>query len=210
MDDDIRLYKGSINSLRTCFINNPDIDGVTGALTEKNAPSKVKQLVEKVFSKVFFTPAFGNSGITRSGLPIIPLTSQAYHDALFLRGGFSAYKRDIFNKHFFDEYFNGYAYLEDSDFSLSITKHGHYVFLPEFNGFHDHLSTLQRDHSKVRQQYIENFHYIFNKHQIGSKSLFYWTALGLLIINLIKSLTNLNLSYLKGTWRGIIQILTKL
>lgn len=209
LDDDIRLYKNSVKKLKSFFFTHEEIDGITGALNEKNEPSKIKQFLEKLFSKVFYTSFFGNSGITKSGLPIIPLANRLYHDAFFLRGGFSAYKKEILNNHFFDEYFNGYAYLEDTDFSLSIIKSGNFVFLPEFEGFHDHLSTLERDHTKQRKQYVENFHYIFNKYDIGSKRLFYWTSFGLLIINFLKSLTSLNLSYVVGTWKGIIQVLKK-
>lgn len=209
LDDDVRLFKDSIRKLKSFFLTHPQIDGVTGALKEKYEPSKVKQYLEKLFSNVFYTSAFGNSGITRSGLPIIPLSDRPYHVASFLRGGFSAYKREILMEHFFDEHFNGYAYLEDTDFSLSVTKSGNFIFLPEFKGFHDHLSTLQKDHTKQRKQYIENFHYIFNKYDIGSKRLFYWTSFGLLIINFLKSLTSRNLSYVVGTWKGIIQILKK-
>lgn len=209
LDDDIQLYKGSINNLRNFFINNPEIDGVTGALTEKNEPSKIKQFIETVFSKVFFTPAFGKAGITKSGLPIIPLASQPYHSAAFLRGGFSAYKRGVFKDHFFDERFNGYAYLEDTDFSLSIRKIGDFVFLPEFKGFHDHLSSLQKDHSIVRKQYIENFHYIFKKYNLGTPLQFYWTVFGVLIINFVKSITSLNFSYTSGILQGIISIIKR-
>jgi len=207
LDDDIQLMEGSIGSLRTFFMDHPEFDGVTGALTEKNEPSKVKQYFEKVFSKVFFTPAFGNSGFTRSGLPIVPLDTEPRHEAFFLRGGFSAYKRDIFKNISFDEHFRGYAYLDDTDFSLSVVKIGRFVFLPEFKGYHSHLSSLQKDHSETRKQLIENFYYVFNKHHIGNRALFYWTAFGLLIINLAKSFTCFNPSYVIGTWRGIMNII---
>jgi GT2 family glycosyltransferase len=207
LDDDIQLIEGSISSLRTFFINHLEFDGVTGPLINKNEPSKAKQFFEKVFSKVFFTPAFGNAGFTRSGLPIIPLETQPYHEAFFLCGGFSAYKRDIFKNISFDEHFKGYAYLEDTDFSLSVVKIGRFVFLPEFKGYHSHLSTLQKDHSETRKELIENFYYVFNKHHIGSRALFYWTAFGFLIINLAKSFTCFNFSYVIGTWHGIINII---
>jgi GT2 family glycosyltransferase len=210
LDDDIQLTGGSINSLRIFFIDHPDIDCVTGALKEKNEPSKGKQIIEKYFSKVFFTACFGKSGFTRSGLPVIPLPSEPFHLAAFIRGGFSAYRNKIFLKYNFDEYFNGYAYLDDTDFSLSIIKQIHSVFLPEFSGIHDHLSTLQKDHSGMREQYIENFFYIFFKYSIGKKPLFLWTTFGILMINLFKSITEWNFSFFTGTLKGIIKVLKKM
>lgn len=209
LDDDIKLHKNSVNHLRTFFQKNQEISAVTGGLTEKNEPSKIKQIFEKIFSRLFFTSHFGKSGFTRSGMPIIPLSKEPLHKAYFLRGGFSAYRSDIFANHSFDEFFNGYAYLEDTDFSLSIISKVNSVFFPGFSGNHDHLSTLQKDHFFNRKKYIENYHYIFIKHNIGNRFLFYWTLTGILIINLIKSISSFNLSYFVGTLKGILCVTKK-
>lgn len=207
LDDDIKLFTSSIGKLRNYFLNNPDIDAVTGALKEKSEPSRLRIVLTRLFSYIFFTPGFGKSGFTKAGLPIIPLSYEKLHVATFLRGGFTAYRRKVFDSLRYDEKFEGYAYLEDTDFSLSMRNRYSAVFLPEFSGYHDHLSSVQRDHALNREKYITNYNYIYFKHNIGSRTLLTWSLFGIFLINLIKSLGSLNFSYTKGTFKGIFNIL---
>lgn len=207
LDDDIRLYRQSLENLRRFFTENQNIDALTGALDEKNSPSFFKICFESFFSRIFSISAFGKSRLTRSGLPIIPLAQEKMHKATFLRGGFSAYRIKIFETLKYDEFFENYAYLEDTDFSHCFKNKYSAVFFPGFSGYHDHLSSTQIDHTINRKQYILNFDYIFKKHKIGSRLLFYWSLIGLLLINLVKSVACYNRSYVIGTWEGIISVI---
>lgn len=208
LDDDIKLLPMSIRNLRNYFLINPNVDAVTGGLKEKSEPSRLRILFTRVLSYVFFTPAFGKSGFTKAGLPIIPLSYEKLHTASFLRGGFTAYRRKVFETLRYDEKFEGYAYLEDTDFSLSMRNRYSAVFLPEFSGYHDHLSSVQKDHSLNREKYITNYRYIYAKHKIGGRFVLGWALLGIFIINLVKSLSSLNFSYTFGTYRGILNVLS--
>lgn len=206
LDDDISLEKNTISDVRNYFESNPHVDAVTGALTEKAFPGCLTVFFEKLFGKIFFTSYFGFSNFTRSGLPVIPLHNLPIHRAFFLRGGFSIYKRHVFEDINYDEFFTDYAFLEDTDFSLSFSKCFTAMFCPEFKGTHSHLSLDTTDFENSRHQYVENFAYIYHKHKLGNKLKFCWTLLGLMLLNLAKSVLKRNHTYFTGTLKGMLHL----
>ncbi len=72
----------------------------------------------------------------------------------------SAYRRKIFINHSFDEYFNGYAYFEDTDFSHRAVKEGYrcvracgaYVYHRESSSFRK-LANFEEDFRRNREIY---------------------------------------------------------
>ena len=206
LDDDIYLYPGSLHSIRVFFDQNKQFDAVTGALSEKELPSKIMRIFQTVFGKLFFTSYFGKMGLTRGGLPIIALDSMRSHVARFLRGGFSVYRKRVFEHLCFDEHFQDYAYLEDTDFSMQFNQYFKAYFLESFRGFHAHESTLCKDQCKYRKQYVLNYVYIYKKFHLGSLFRMKWVLVGLLLLNGIKSLLSNNSSFFRGTLQGIKEL----
>ena len=209
LDDDIYLYSGALEQVRIFFGQYRNIEAVTGALSEKILPSKVARTFQYVFGKLFFTSYFGKTSLTPGGLPVLALDTFKTHPARFLRGGFSVYRRTVFDCIRYDEYFKDYAYLEDTEFSIQFNKHFKAYFLDQFKGFHAHESTRSKDQSNYRKQYVMNYVYIYQKHQLGSIFKLKWVLFGLLIVNGVKSLLEKNSSFFKGTLLGIKQIRLK-
>ena len=206
LDDDIYLFPASLEKMRLFFMKRPEIDAITGALSERVLPSTFTRRLQYVFGKLFFTSYFGKMSLTLGGLPILALDSYKEHPASFLRGGFSVYRRYVFADICYDEYFKDYAYLEDTDFSLQFNKKFKACFFDGFKGFHAHVSTIQKDQSNYRRQYVVNYVHIYRKHRLGSSLKMNWVLLGLLLLNLIKSCLEKNFSFFKGTLAGIEQV----
>lgn len=116
------------------------------------------------------------------------------------------YRRYVFADICYDEYFKDYAYLEDTDFSHQFNKKFKACFFDGFKGFHAHVSTIQKDQSNYRRQYVVNYVHIYRKHRLGSSLKMNWVLLGLLLLNLIKSCLEKNFSFFKGTLAGIEQV----
>ncbi|MCB6972414.1 MULTISPECIES: glycosyltransferase family 2 protein [Butyricimonas] len=206
LDDDIYLYDGVLDRVKLFFVQNGDFEAVTGALSEKILPSPITRVFQFVFGKLFFTSYFGKTSLTPGGLPVIALDSAKSHVARFLRGGFSVYRRGVFEKIQYDEHFKDYAYLEDTDFSHQFNAHFKAYFLDSFKGFHAHESTSNKDQSNYRKQYVLNYVYIYKKHHLGSAFKMNWVLFGLIMVNGIKSLMERNYSFYKGTLQGIRQM----
>ena len=209
LDDDIYLYTETLEQIRIFFKQNRDIAAVTGALSERILPSKEVRLFQYVFGKLWFTSYFGKNSLTPGGLPVLSLDTAKTHPAKFLRGGFSVYRRNVFDKIRYDEHFKDYAYLEDTDFSIQFNKYFKAYFFDKFKGFHAHESTKVKDQSNYRKQYVINYVYIYRKHRLGSAFKMKWVLLGLLMVNGVKSLLEKNPSFYKGTLQGVKQICLK-
>ena len=206
LDDDIYLYAGVLEKVRLFLEQKKDVEAITGALSEKILPSRIMRMFQFVFGKLFFTSYFGKASLTPGGLPIIALDTAKPHFARFLRGGFSVYRRAVFDKIQYDEYFKDYAYLEDTDFSHQFNYHFRAYFLNCFKGFHAHESTSNKDQSNYRKQYVLNYVYIYKKHRLGSAFKMNWVLFGLILVNGVKSLVERNYSFYQGTLKGIRQV----
>ena len=90
--------------------------------------------------------------------------------------------------------------------SIKFNKKFKACFFDGFRGFHAHVSTIQRDQSNYRKQYVVNYVHIYRKHELGSPLKMNWVLLGLLFLNLIKSCLEKNFSFFKGTLAGIEQV----
>lgn len=209
LDDDIYLYPDALKSVRSFFEAHRDVDAVTGALSEKLLPSRLMRALQYVFGKLFFTSYFGKMGLTPGGLPIIALDTENKHEAKFLRGGFSVYRSTVFERVRYDEHFKNYAYLEDTDFSMQFNRCFRACFLDTFRGFHAHESTVNRDQSSYRKQYVLNYVYIYRKFHLGSDFKMHRVLLGLLLLNGVKSLLTWNGSFYRGTLQGLKEIKEK-
>lgn len=66
-----------------------------------------------------FSPSFSHG----RSVGFLPASGKVY-PAELLMGGVSSFKRDVFKKHKFSEYFEGYGLYEDADFCLRVAKTG--------------------------------------------------------------------------------------
>jgi glycosyltransferase involved in cell wall biosynthesis len=209
LDDDISLACDAIASLKNYFSKNHNVDGLTGRLVEKNSPNAIHKILTNILSKFFGISCFGFSKLLSSGLPVIPDGNLADHKAEFMRGGFSAYKRIVFNNDCkFNENLSGYAYLEDTDFSHKLKRNGRsLVYSSCLTGFHEHISATKRNHTHDRCQYVLNYLGIVRDFNIKRINCIR-ALVGLLLLNLIKTLISRNSSYIKGTTIGCSKFLS--
>lgn len=210
IDDDVTIASSSIAAVKKLFANDPDIDGITGWLVERHSPTVAHRAFTKVLSIVFGTSCFGESRLMASGLPIIPDGNLHEHRAEFMRGGFSVYQRKIFeNGCRFNEEFEGYAYLEDTDFSHELMRRRYNLkYSPALKGFHEHLSSIARNHSNQRRSYVLNYKVICERYNIKPTNLVRCLT-GILILNLVKSLQTRNSTYFSGTFGGCLEVLRR-
>ena len=99
--------------------------------------------------------------------------------------GCAAYRKDILQKHRFDEQLDGYAYMEDCDMSRRVSYEVSLFFNPAAKLYH-YNSPENRDHViKNRAMYIHNYSYLFFKNFYSRNKFkllaYYWSVLGLCI-----------------------------
>lgn len=81
-----------------------------------------------------------------------------------LAGGASAYRRQVFEKHRFSEFFYGYAQGEDLEMSLRIGKDWELVVCGDARLFHDHAESGRPAGFPRGRMAVRNRHFIWKRH----------------------------------------------
>ena len=76
-------------------------------------------------------------------------------------GGVSAFRKSLFSKIKFSEYFVGYGLYEDADFSLRASKHGKLVINTAARLSHHHAPQGRPNHFKYGLMVVRNGYYVW-------------------------------------------------
>ncbi len=211
LDDDIIMEKDAVEAMLHFWEHSPnDIGGSSFNITN-NPPSSVS-LLGKLFLRVF---CFGNGRkgkILRSGFntPVAPVSEDTYVD--WLPGGATVWHRKILEEFKYDEWYEGWAYVEDVDFSFSVSKRYKLVVLQSAKV--QHLPppySLSKSRSLGRTLVKQQYHFV-SKHPELSTPLFLWSNCGQIINSLLFGILRRQrqpILIASGTIAGLFDILRK-
>ena len=183
-DDDIILEDDAIqNMLQFWEDNGEEVGGVAFNIinVEKRKTSFMK--------KFFLTSSEAKGRIMRSGYGAMlsPVDDSIFTDWIF--GGATVWRREIFEKYHFDEWFEGYGYGEDLDFSYNVGKKYKLAVIAEARVQHIKDYTEGNDHVLFGKMQVVNRFYIVTKFKEFSKILFFWSSCGQMLENLYMALS---------------------
>ena len=142
LDDDAVLEVDAVEEmLRFWAMAGPDVGGA--AFNMSNHPSLDWPVLKRTRLAASLGLYSGRGGaVTASGFQTMigPIAATAW--AEWLPSGASVWRREVFSKFRFDEWFDGYSYLEDLDFSyrvgrtakLAVVAPARYLHLPAAGG----------------------------------------------------------------------------
>ena len=161
MDDDIVLAPQSIETMLDFWRNAPEDVGGASCNWMNQPPlyaSKLKSL--RFVSGLGLYDSRGGL-VMRSGFQtVIGIVSETRY-VQWLPSGAVIYPRRILQEHPFDEWFRGYSYLEDLDFSYSLGKKYKLAVVANAQ-FHHYPSTIGRmdAYSFGKKEVINRFHFV--------------------------------------------------
>ena len=174
LDDDLVFEKGTLESLFSFWSKAPrEIAGVG-----LNITNLVLRGPCNLIKWPFLLSSKNNGMILRSGYNTwyCPVDKRLYVDWLF--GGASVWRREIFNEFRFDEAYEGYAFMEDVDFSYRVSRKYKLVALPEIKVKHLHAPGHRVSGFNFgRMQMLNRYHFV-RKHPKLSVPLFFWSSFG--------------------------------
>lgn len=190
------------------------IGGVTGNIIwigQKAKLSFFTIFVDKLinFLKVFFLlPRSGNGFFQLSGHPtIITNEKEQIQRCEFLYGGAMTFRKEVIKEFMFDENLTGYGFGEDDDIAYRVSRSYQNYFTPKALIVHNNISPSSRGNRENESKItIENWHYLFKKNVPQDKIhniAFYWSILGLIILEIINIIGNRNFSGMRGYIHGI-------
>ena len=191
LDDDIFLKKWTLEKMLSFWLGVPsDIGGVGFNITDGILRGPINFL-----KWPFFT---GNKQIGRilpSGYntPYCPAKKNCYVDWLF--GGATVWRREVLDEFKFDEWYKGYAFLEDVDFSYAVSKKYKLIVLAEARVRHLSAQDLRVGRYVFGRHQIINRYYFVKKNPELSVLCFLWASIGLLLENILKGIVRLKLAF---------------
>ena len=206
LDDDVVLDENFLKIIIDFFENNPDVMGVTGKIL--NQPSL--PFISSLIRRIFFLPEVKRGEIKLSG------ANNDIHAKInrpitvnWLKGGCSAYRKNVFLEFRFDNLLSGYSYLEDVDFSYRVQKKYPLMYIPEATLYHYHMAAPETRLSirKKHKMFAINYHYFFKKNMpqtLKYKLAHYWSLVGLVVKDILLT-RNVNaiVATLEGIWLNI-------
>jgi len=207
LDDDIVLEKDCVKEILSFWENeNKEIGGI--GLNIINAePPKI------IFIKRFFLIETGDKGkVLPSGFNCAnhPINNNLV--TRWLCGGATVWRREVLDKYKFDEWFKGYGFPEDLDFSYRVGKEYKLVVVYSAKVRHlvDKLCCKLSDFYSWGRMQVKGRTYFVKKNPEFSIVLCLWANFGKFLINLFKGIFYFDGKVIKealGIFLGIMEVL---
>jgi GT2 family glycosyltransferase len=178
LDDDIVVQPDYFENLLTTFTDKPDAIGVGGAIINEGIWKKSFSN-SKIDSDLYYFKGWernlGSRNVLRKKLGLLsdkppgimpiysngfsigfyPPTGDIYKVEYFM-GGVSAYRKEVFDKIKFSEYYEGYGLYEDMDFCLRTSVLGQLYLNTRAQVYHLHEESGRPDYFKYGKMVVEN------------------------------------------------------
>ena len=202
-DDDAVLADDAIGSAMRKFAEYKDIVAIQGVETNRKPENSLGKMIRKIFCIQYED---NDSRILLSGENTFVIKPQSDIPITSFMVGFCL-KKSVVDEFKFDEWFSGYAYLEDFDFSYRVCSKYKAIQSPSVRYLHNKSPAARSSSFAVSKMFITNKSYIFRKYfskSIIRRVFFLWSLLGHIILNLGKSAAKRDPGYFLGTIAGFI------
>ncbi len=189
LDDDIVLYEDTVEKLLD-FWEKCDSNTLGSAFNIVNVPQK--GFIRGLLARFFYMDVEERGKVLKSGFcsgffPIDDTISVEW-----LCGGATIWRREVLKKWSFDEALAGWAYYEDAVFSYEISKKGKLFVIKDARVDHNPPDFNINKSINLGRMLVLNRHHFVHYYSELSITLFYYSTLGEIIINICESLSRRN------------------
>ena len=199
-DDDVILDEAYLHEMNAVFQKHSEYAGGMGTISNVKKGSSRYQL----FRKLFLLPREEGSGnFTWSGMPTHPYGKNKFKRVEVLGGCCMAFRKEILQKHTFDEQFHGYAYMEDGDIARRISYEKPLFFNPKAQLQHLESPAARDRIVDNSAMFVYNYRYLFFKNFYKQNKLkivaHWWSLLGLFVEGALLR----DWQRVRGYWKGL-------
>lgn len=186
LDDDLVLDEGILELLVSFWSKaSAEIAGVGLNITNLVLKGRLNFI-----KRPFLLSNERNGAILPSGYNTWYCPADKMESVEWLFGGASVWRKEIFNEFKFDEAYEGYAFLEDIDFSYRVAQKYKLLVLPEAKVEHLHApGDRVSGYIFGKMQMLNRYHFV-KKHSHLSVLCFFWASIGQILENLIRVIIN--------------------
>lgn len=196
LDDDVELFGDYLEKVGRRFEEDPALAGLSGNVLIAAVPVGFKWRLRKSLMRIFCLSGFdGRLTVSGFGYPIYEREIDRPLEVELLVGCNMHYRRALIGDERFDEWFTGYGFREDVDFSYRISRRGRLLMVPEARLYHLYSPGNRLDVCALKKMEIVNYYYLFRKFKNGgffSSLLFGYSLVGLALIDFLEWASTLN------------------
>jgi len=210
LDDDVVLFEDYYEKVLRYFNEDKKIGGVSGKVIVKKFTGWGMRMLLKVFLLNNFEGKITVSGF---GFPISLQRFDIPKQVEMFMGCNMNFRKEFLKNDKFDEWFTGYSYREDVEFSYRMSQKTVLMMIPEAKLYHNYSRSNRMDIQEKKIMQIKNFYYVYKKYAkktVLSDFLFFYSLFGLFTIALKEYLCirdKETYKQLKGFIIGIIELL---
>ena len=210
MDDDIVLEPQALAAMRDFWLSSPpDLGGASCNLVN-HPPLCASRLKSLSFASQLALYDARGGVVLRSGFhTLLGYVSQTQY-VQWLPSTAVVYHRRVLAEHSFDEWYQGYSYLEDLDFSYSISRKYELAVLAGARFCHYPSQIGRADPYLFGKKEVVNRLYFVRKHPELSPA---WCAFALAVralMSVILGVTRLEVAYFRRAWGNLVALLSSL
>jgi GT2 family glycosyltransferase len=212
IDDDVTVHPSYFESLSKVLHGHPGVGGVGGVIVDRSGRKSSRR--RETFKQLFFLnhAEAGRvlpSGCTTSAQHPSPANPTGLRDTEWLSGCSSSYRRDLLDRHCFDETLTGYSMLEDLDLSYRIHQEARLVVQPEARLVHRRSTRNRLDAKRYNHALTVHRRWFVEKHfeDLESRLAYWWSLVGRFFAILASSAPH-RAAALRGLLRGLRTVLT--
>ncbi len=193
VDDDAELFPDYFEKVKKYFIKNPSLGALGGSVVYQKEPRGLKWVLRLVLFR-FFLLNWGDGKMTASGFgyPIYERGIRKVTPVEMLHGCNMNFRRSAIGDERFDEWFTGYSFREDAEFSYRISRKSKVWMVPDAKLYHHESPSNRLDVENLKEMQIRNYYYVFKKHRrrsFFSKWFFFFSLSGLLLLDVLEFLS---------------------
>ncbi len=190
LDDDVVLREDYYERIERCFAGDPSVGGVSGNASVDN-PSKGWRWTVRKFLLRLFLINYSDGHMTASGFgyPIFEREIDRTIRVEMLPGCNMNFRIELLAERRFDEWFSGYSYREDADFSYSLSRLCPMMMIADARLQHNYSKSNRLTPLEHKIMEIKNCRHVFHKYKpknLWTDTLFAYSLTGLALIDLLE------------------------
>lgn len=192
LDDDVVLSDDYFERVMARFEADPSVGALSGNTLVSKKPAGWKWALRRLLMRAFLLSGFdGKMTSSGFGYPVYEREIDRPIEVDFLPGCNMNFRRSAIEGERFDEWFTGYGFREDVDFTYRVSRRARMVMIPEATLRHNYSTANRIDERALKKMEIRNYRHIFEKYRKkgrGSEILFAYSVFGLTLIDFIEFL----------------------
>lgn len=203
LDDDIVFQEGALEAMEAFWSSAaPDVGGAGFNIT-----NEATKRWGNVLKWPFLLDHKKSGAVLRSGFHSSYCPAATTHEVQWLYGGATSWRRAVLEQFKFDEWYEGYGYMEDVDFSYRVSGAYRLVVVAPAHIQHLHAPGDRVNDVRFGKMQIINRYNLVRKDPRLSTPLFIWGACGQIIENAARWIVQRRQSFLMKSWGNFVGLL---